>query len=297
MVPGPMAANADWLLVEALWVKDFWRLFRPRIVLLLLLVMAVAARTAGRERPSWTAVAHALFGAALVIAGAMALNQRFEMRGDARMPRTAGRPLPTGRLTDRQVAWFGLLVSAAGLGYLVVAAHAGVVLLTIAGWVVYVGIYTPLKSRTPWQTPVGAVAGAMPALIGAAVARAPKSPTALSLFGVLCLWQLPHAMAIGWIYRREFASADVKLATVVDPSGRLAGILAVLGAAGLLPVSLIPPIFSFSGWGYAAAAVLLGGIYLACAIRFLREPDDANARWLLRASLVYLPALFVALLL
>jgi protoheme IX farnesyltransferase len=264
---------------------------------MVLLAMAVAARTAGEQRPGWREVAHALFGTALVIAGAMALNQRLEMRGDAQMLRTAGRPLPTGRLTDRQVTWFGLSVSAAGLGYLLVASHAGVVVLTIATWAVYVSIYTPMKSRSAWQTPVGAVAGAMPVLVGAAVARAPMSPIALSLFGVLGLWQLPHAMAIGWIYRHEFASADVKLATVVDPSGRAAGILAVLGAAGLVPVSLVPWILSLKGWGYATAAIPLAAAYLACAVRFLRRPDDASARWLLRASLVYLPALLVAWLL
>jgi protoheme IX farnesyltransferase len=212
------------------------------------------------------------------------------------MPRTAERPLPAGRLTAGQVTRFGLVTSAAGLAYLGLASHGGVLAVAVASWVLYVLLYTPLKSRTTWQTPIGAIAGAMPVLIGATVARAPMSPMAASLFGIVCLWQLPHAMAIAWLYRREFALAEVRLTTVVDPSGRAAGILAVLGAAGLIPVSLIPPALAQAGSLYAGAAILLGIVYLASAAGFLRRRDDATARWLLRASLVYLPGVFVALL-
>jgi protoheme IX farnesyltransferase len=269
---------------------------RPRIVLLVLFAMTVAACTAAPQPPPWPAVVHVLVGAALVIAGAMALNQRLEIRGDARMSRTARRPLPSGCLTQRQVTAFGLLVSAVGLAYLVLTSQGGVVAATLASWILYVWIYTPLKPRTAWQTPVGAVAGAMPVLIGAAAARAPMSPTALSLFLILCLWQFPHAMAIAWLYRQQFTSANVKVATVIDPSGRTAGILAALGAAALIPVSLVPAMMSLVGWGYAAMALLLGMGYLAGAIRFLRDRSDRNARWLLRASLAYLPSLCAALL-
>ena len=276
-------------------VKDYWRLVRPRILGMVLLAMAVAALTAGEQGPPWPELLHATVGTALVIAGAMALNQRLEVRGDARMPRTAGRPLPTGQLTDRQVTRFGLFLSAAGLVYLLVASHAGVVVLALVSWVLYVWVYTPLKPVTAWQTPVGAVAGAMPILIGAATARAPMSPMALSLFAIVCLWQFPHAMAIAWLYRHEFATADVRLATVVDPSGRSAGILAVLGATALVPVSLVPPAFSLTHWGYVTVAILLGAAYLACALRFAHRPSDATARWLLRASLIYLPALLAAI--
>jgi protoheme IX farnesyltransferase len=208
---------------------------------------------------------------------------------------TAGRPLPTGRLTDGEVTRFGLWISVAGLVYLSFASHALVVVLTIASWIVYVVIYTPLKSRSAWQTLFGAGAGAMPVLIGAAVAEAPISPVALSLFGVLYLWQLPHAMSVAWLYRHDFASADMKPTTVVDSSGATAGTLAVLGAAALIPVSLIPPVLSLAPWQHAAVASLLGGGYLACAVDFLRDRNDVSARRLLRASLVYLPGLLLTL--
>jgi protoheme IX farnesyltransferase len=136
----------------------------------------------------------------------------------------------------------------------------------------------------------------MPVLVGAAVAQATTSPMALCLFGIVCWWQFPHAMAIAWLYRDQFAAAEVKLATVVDPSGRTAGMLAVLGAAALIPTSLSPPLASLTDWRYGAAAGVLGAVYLAAAIRFLRHRNDTTARWLLRASLVYLPVLFATLL-
>lgn len=272
-------------------MKQYWKLIRPRILVMVLFAMLVAARTVGQP-PPWDALLPALFGTALVIAGAMALNQRLEIRGDRQMPRTAGRPLPAGRLTDRQVTGFGLVVSAAGLAYLLATSHGGVVAVAVASWVLYVGIYTPLKSRSPWQTPVGAVAGAMPVLIGAAVARAPMSLLALCLFGVVCLWQFPHAMAIAWLYRDQFARAGVRLATVVDPSGRTAGILAVLGSVVLMPVSLIPSMCDLAGRPYTVTALLLGHGYMACSFGFLRRRSDAAARRLLWASLVYLPVLF-----
>ena len=277
-------------------MKDYWKLLRPRIVVMVLFAMGVSACVAGEQTPPATEIFHALVGTALVIGGAVALNQRLETRGDARMPRTAGRPLPAGRLTGRQVTAFGFLLSAAGVGYLLLASPPGVVALAVASWVLYVWVYTPLKSVTVWQTPVGAVAGAMPVLIGAAVARSPMSPMAVSLFLVLCLWQFPHAMAIAWLYREEFARAEVKLATVVDRSGRAAGVLAVLGSVALMPVSLIPWKFELAGWPYAVAALVLGHAYMACSFGFLHRRTDGTARRLLWASLVYLPALFAALL-
>ena len=280
-------------------MKDYWRLIRPPILVMVLFTMAVAARTVPtieEEVPSWPTVFHALFGTALIIAGAMALNQRLEIRGDVRMSRTAGRPLPSGRLTYGQATCFGVLVSVAGLAYLGWKSHGGVVAVAIASWVLYVGIYTPLKSRSTWQTPVGAVAGAMPVLIGATVARAPMSPMALSLFGIVCLWQFPHAMAIAWLYRDQFARAEMRLITVTDPSGRKAGILAVLGSVLVMCVSLIPSMCGLAGWPYLVVALLLGHGYMACSFGFLRWRTDTAARRLLWASLVYLPVLLGALL-
>ena len=247
-------------------MREYWRLIRPGIVGMVLFSMAVAAWTAGERPPAWQTMFHALFGTALVIVGAIALNQRLEYRGDAKMPRTAGRPLPAGRLSERQVTRFGLLVAALGAVYLAVWCSVPLLILAAASWALYVWAYTPLKSRSVWQTPVGALAGAMPMLLGAAAADALWSVMALTLFGVLFFWQLPHSMAIAWLYRHEFASADVKLATVVDPSGRTAGIVAAAGAVLVMPVSLIPSLYGLASWQYGVVALLLGYAYMACSL-------------------------------
>jgi protoheme IX farnesyltransferase len=277
-------------------LRDYCRLTRPGIVAMVLVTMSVAALVAGPQRPPWNDLLHALVGAALAISGAIALNQRMEKTSDARMARTALRPLPSGRLTGRQAAVFGIVASAAGMLYLVVLAPPMVSWLTAASWIVYVWIYTPMKGLSAWQTPLGAVAGAMPTLMGAAAAGVlPTGLMPLVLFGIVYFWQFPHAMAIAWLYRADFAAANLRVASVVDPSGRIAARLALAGAIALLPVSVVPWFDGRAGWGYAAAAVLLGLGYLACAAAFWRRTDDTRARALLWGSLVYLPATCAAL--
>ena len=160
--------------------------------------MAVSTWVTTSKPLSWIDLAHALVGTAMVIVGAIALNQRLECVGDAKMPRTAERPLPSGRLGRRQVTRFGLAATGLGLLYLIVVSSPPLALLASVGWLIYVGIYTPLKSRSAWQTPIGAVAGAMPVLLGAAVGGHSLSPSALVLFGIVFFWQFPHSMAIAW---------------------------------------------------------------------------------------------------
>jgi len=272
-------------------------LTRPGIVAMVLVTMAVAAWVTPAQAPPWPVLAHALAGAGLVIAGAIAINQRLERFSDARMARTAQRPLPAGRLSARQVTAFGILLSVLGIVYLAVSAQPAVGLLAAASWVFYVWVYTPAKAASAWQTPLGAVAGAMPTLMGAGVAGdLPWNWMALTLFGVVYFWQFPHAMAIAWLYREQFAAAQLKVATVVDPSVRTAARMALGGAIALLGASLIPSMAGLTGWGYGATAALLGLTYLGCAARFLHRTTDPSARTLLRASLAYLPAISGALL-
>ena len=171
------------------------------------------------------------------------------------------------------------------------------VILAVAGWVIYVFAYTPLKRRSIWQTPVGAAAGAMPALLGAAAAGEPLSPIGWSLFAVVFCWQLPHAMAIAWLYRGQLADAGIRVATVVDGSGRTAGVLAAIGAIALMPASLAPVFFLPTGWVYGVVAALLGLGYLFFSAVFFLRRDDVWARRLLWASLVYLPLVLTLLVL
>ena len=275
---------------------DYWRLIRPRIVALVLLAMAVSAWTTAASPPSWRHVAHALAGTALVITGAIALNQRMECQGDAKMRAHRERPLPAGRLSRRQVTLFGLGTTAVGMAYLTLVADPLLTVLAAVGWAVYVVAYTPLKTRSAWQTPVGAVAGATPVLLGAAAVGGSLYPWAFVLFGIVYCWQFPHSMAVAWRYRREFAAAGVKVAAVTDPTGQTAGRLAVLGATVLLPASLLPLPLGLAGAAYGAAALAMGAIYLATSVWFARRPDDETARRLLVVSLIYLPAMLAAIL-
>jgi heme o synthase len=277
-------------------MMDYWLLLRPRIVALVLAAMLVSAWTAAEKTPDRLTLFHSLLGAAGVIIGAIAFNQRLESRSDAKMPRTADRPLPSGRLTNRQVMRFAIFATLAGLAYLAVFGSPQLVGLAFLSWIFYVAAYTPLKRRSLWQTPVGAVAGAMPVLLGAAAVDAPGSRLAWCLFGIVFFWQFPHAMAIAWLYRREFAAAEVRVATVVDATGRTAGMFAILGAILLLPVSILPAFLSLARWEYAATAAFLGMIYIWLSLIFFLAPNDGNARRLLRISLIYLPILLAMLM-
>jgi protoheme IX farnesyltransferase len=276
-------------------LRDLALLTRPRIVAMVLLAMWVGALIAGGSA-SPGRMAQALAGTALVIVGAIALNQRLERRTDACMARTAPRPLPSGRLSPGQVTAFGLGSSAAGLTWLALLADGWLLGLAALSWAVYVLVYTPLKPRSLWQTPIGAVAGAMPVLLGTAAAGIPWSPWGLTLFGVVFVWQFPHAMAIAWLYRDQFRRAGLRLPTVVDPTGRWAGRVALAGALAMLPVSLAPAAWGPPVPGYAITAASAGVVYLAAAGWFAARVDDRSARCLLRVSIIILLALLGAFL-
>jgi protoheme IX farnesyltransferase len=280
-------------------VLDYVELTKPRIAVLELVVVVTAGFVATWGQPSPSSLLAALVGTLLVAASASAANQWIERRQDARMARTAERPLPAGRLTGSEVLVFSAVTVLLGGGELlwcVGPACAGWALLT---WVLYVLVYTPLKTRSPANTAVGAVAGALPMLIGWSATGAEIDARAIALVLLLFLWQFPHFMAIAWLYRRDYAQAGYKMLTVVEPSGRRAGWQAVLSALALVPVSIVP-LLGLPGAGsvlYVVGALLLGLGQLALAAAFWQRATDVRARLLLRASLVYLPTLLVMLLL
>ncbi|MBN1911797.1 MAG: protoheme IX farnesyltransferase [Pirellulales bacterium] len=269
----------------------YWRLTRPGVLAGVLGAMGVAALVAGPEMPGWARLFNALSGAGLLMAGAVAMNQRLEREADATMARTAGRPLPASQLAPAAVTRFAVLVSLGGLAWLAAATDWTVTLTAAVSWVGYVLVYTPLKRRTAWQTPVGAIAGALPMLLGAAVAGALFTPRAAWLFGVVFFWQFPHTMAIGWRYRQEYTAGRILVAAVADPSGRLAGRLAVFGTAGLLGLSVVPWAMSVMTWPLGAAVVGLALMHLGFSIAFARRPNDATARALGRVAMAHLPLL------
>jgi protoheme IX farnesyltransferase len=272
-------------------VADYVELTKPRIAALVLVTVAVAAFVADWGPPGGWLLVHTLLGTALVASSASALNQWLERDTDARMARTADRPLPAGRLSGTQVVAFGLVSIVLGTFYLAACVGLSTAALGLVTWTIYVWIYTPLKRRTAANTAIGAVAGALPVLMGWTAVGAPLDLRAWSLFLIVFLWQFPHFMAIAWIYRREYAGAGLKMLSTIDPSGVRTGAQAMLGALVLVPVSLVPCLSQPSGVLLAAWALALGlGLMLFSAIFFVQKSEPA-ARRLLLASLVYLPAM------
>jgi protoheme IX farnesyltransferase len=285
--------SAAWTDARPGWlarVADFVELTKPRIVALELVTVVVAYHLASPHGIEPWVLLHALVGAALVAASAGAMNQWWERAADARMSRTAGRPLPAGRLAPWQVVSFGLVTLALGaieLAMFVNLTTAGVALAT---WLVYVAAYTPLKSRSPLNTAVGAVSGALPILIGWTAAGAALDIRAAAVVAAMFLWQFPHFMAIAWLYREDYARAGQRMLTVVDPTGLRAGAQAVLAALALIPVTLVPALSPQAGSPavYCWWTTLLGIAQATAAVLFFIQRDDAAARRLLRASLLYL---------
>ncbi len=273
-------------------LSDYLELSKPRIVVLELIVASAAALIAAPHTFQFHVLIAALVGTALVAASASAANHLLERDTDAAMPRTANRPLAAGRISAAEAIVLSTIGLVAGMAVLLLAVNRLTALLGLASWVLYVVIYTPMKRRTPQNTTVGAVAGALPLLMGWTATGAPLDLTALSLASVLFLWQFPHFMAIAWLYRDDYAAGGHKMLTVVDPSGLRAGVLAVVAAAVLIPVSLVPalPPTSGSPWIYAVWATGLGAVQLLLAVRFAIRRDHPSAKRLLRATLVYLPA-------
>lgn len=278
----------------------YLELTKPRIGVLVLVTVAVSAFVGSWTTPSPWLLINTLIGTALVAASASALNQFLERRTDAMMDRTRDRPLPAGRLTVAEVLTFGSVTIIAGVAVLAATVNLVTALLGLLTWVLYVLFYTPLKSRTPFNTVVGAVAGALPVLMGWAAVDGSFAPSAgglkvATLFVIVYLWQFPHFMAIAWIYRRQYGQAGLKMLTVVDPTGQRAGVQAVASAMALIPISLLPLLYRM-GTLYTVGALILGALYVFYSIQFLFKRDDPAARKLLHTSLIYLPmlmALFV----
>ncbi|MGD9648197.1 MAG: heme o synthase [Pirellulales bacterium] len=283
----------DW----ATWsrVRDYAELAKLRIAVMELITVAVGAWLGAWGAPSLIALMHALVGTALVATSASAINQWIERSSDRRMRRTADRPLAAGRMTGWEVGLFAALTAVAGFAYMALTLGARPTLVALLTWFLYTAVYTPLKRYSVLNTVVGAVAGALPVLIGWTAVGGQFDLLAGTLFLIVYLWQFPHFMAIAWLYRHEYAAADLRMLPVVDPTGRRTGAQAFLAAWALIPVSLVPAVsLGVTHW-YAVSAALLGLVYTAAALGFFYRADDRSARRLLRASLVYLPAVLIAL--
>jgi heme o synthase len=278
----------------------FVALTKPRIAVMVLFTVftGFVAGVRGSTRP-WTyaTLIMALLGTALVAASASVWNQIVERVRDARMRRTARRPLPRGLVTVLEAGWFGSVLGLAGLAILALGANMAAAGVALATFVLYVLVYTPLKPVTTVNTAVGAVPGALPPLIGWAAATGNLGIEAWALFLIVFLWQFPHFLAIAWIHRDDYARGGHRMLPSVDPSGSITARQAVIYGLALVPAGLMPAILGMAGPFYFVGALALGLYYFAHAIGFWRGVSDASARRLLYASFWYLPAVLSLLLL
>jgi protoheme IX farnesyltransferase len=276
---------------------DFVTLTKPRLNFLVLITTLGGMYIAAPDGVALPVLFHALVGTALVAGGAAALNQVWERDTDGLMRRTQRRPIPGGRLRAVDGAWFGTLLSAAGLIELTWKVNPLASAVAGATLVSYVFVYTPLKTRTSLSTLVGAVPGALPPVIGWAAATGTISMGAIVLFGIVFLWQMPHFLAIAWLYRDDYHHARIPLLPVLEKDGRRTGQQALLYAAALWPVSLLPAAIGIADVPYSILATLLGAGLIALSAMFARERTTLTARRLFLYSIIYLPLLWTALVL
>jgi protoheme IX farnesyltransferase len=274
---------------------DYVTLTKPRLNFLVLLTVAAAYSLGAPPDATLIDLVHTLLGTFLVAGGAAALNQVWERATDRLMRRTEQRPMADRRMSVAEGVTFGLVLTAIGAGelaYFVNPLSAAVALLTTASYLLF---YTPLKLRTSLSTPAGAVPGALPAVIGWAAATNTLSIEAWVLFGIVFMWQMPHFLAIAWMYRDEYARAGMPLLPVIEPDGRSTGRQAVLYTAVLIPISMLPTGVGLATAWYLVWAMTLGAILMVLSLDFSVKRTAQTARRLFFGSILYLPILWALL--
>jgi protoheme IX farnesyltransferase len=282
-------------------VGDLAELVKARLTLLVLLTTAVGFYLGSQSPINYVVLFHVVFGTAAAAAGAAALNQWWERRADALMRRTRTRPIPAGRMRPLQAFILGITLSVFGVGYLAIVCpapggtlSAALAAITIA---IYILAYTPLKRASNANTAVGAIPGAIPPMIGWAAARGSIGAGAWSLFAIVFLWQLPHFFAIAWMYREDYSRAGFRMISTDDRSGERSASQSVFFCILLLVIAGLPAFLGIANFVYLGVELLLGGLFTAVAMRFLRMRNPSAARLLFIASIAYLPLLLAALVL
>jgi protoheme IX farnesyltransferase len=266
-------------------------LTKPDVTFLIVITTVAGFYLGSRGPLDWALLAHTLLGTVLVGAGTASLNQYFERQMDALMRRTAMRPLPAGVLQPREVLLFGVATIVTGTLWLALAVNGLAAFLALATSVLYLALYTPLKTRTTLATAVGAFPGALPPMIGWAAAHGSLSLGAWLLFGILFFWQFPHFLAIAWIYREDYARAGIRMLPVIDRAGDATFRQIVAMAAILVPVSLLPAVAGISGIRYFFGALVLGMILLQVSLWASCTRTNIRAKWLMHATVAYIPLL------
>jgi protoheme IX farnesyltransferase len=290
------SADAVAIPVDRSRTGDYVALAKPRLNFLVVVSALAGYAMAGGDSGHVVTLLATVAGTALVASGASAFNQIIERKPDALMRRTRLRPMPDGRLQPPEALVFAATLSLAGAVILWAGANLLSAAVAVATLVTYAVIYTPLKRRTSFSTVVGAIPGALPPVIGWAAARDALSQGAWVLFGIVFLWQLPHFLAIAWIYREDYARAGFAMLPVIEPDGRSTARQAVIYTAALLPLSLAPTLVGMTGPTYFVGALVLTLGFLAIAVRFGTTRDVTAARRLFFASIIYLPLLWILMI-
>lgn len=278
-------------------ISAFYELTKPRITLLIVLTSAAGFGLASRGSVDYLALLSALFGIGLLSSGIATLNQYAERDLDGLMRRTAARPLPSGKLLPWEALAFGVGLTIIAEIYLLLMVNPLSALLGLTVIAGYLFGYTPLKTRTSLSTLVGAFPGAVPPLIGWTAARGALSIEGWVLFAILFLWQFPHFLAIAWMYREDYRRAGILMLPVVEPDGRVTAQQIVVYTLMLIPVSLLPTLVGMSGKIYLYGALALGLLFLYSSVRAAFSMSRQQARRLLLASVLYLPLLFILMVL
>src|SRR6185312_1023520 len=280
-------------------MRDYIALTKPRVTWLILMSTGVGYFFGLKAAPGeaagpidWLLLLNTLVGTGLIASGTAALNQLYERDADLLMRRTAGRPIPAGKLTANRALQFGIVLAVLGfielgLGVNWLSAFLGA--FTLGS---YLFVYTPLKQRSHLSTVIGALPGAMPPLMGYAASHGFLTPEAWTLFAILLIWQFPHFLAIAWMYREDYARAGIRMLPVVEPDGMSTGRQIILYASTLIPVSLFPVLLGMSGKIYLVGALILGGWFLYTGVRVAFDLTNVRARRVLLASVIYLPVIY-----
>ncbi len=288
-------AEFGWVARVLSRIADYTEIAKPRISLMVLVTVS-CGYVLSMETPivAFTLI-HACLGIAVVAVGSSAVNQWIESETDGRMRRTMNRPLPSGRLTASEVLLVGLFAAIVGCGYLAMTVNIETAVFTGITFVLYAGVYTPLKRVTSFCVPIGAIPGALPPVLGWLAAGGRLDTSAFALFAVLFLWQFPHFFAIAWLHREDYRRAGLKMLPAGASVPHVTGLLAMVYALGLIPVSLLAYREGLAGGVYAVVAIGLGVMYLAAAALFAWDETRTSARRLLWTSLAYLPLLLLTL--
>jgi protoheme IX farnesyltransferase len=285
------------LAARRIGVADYIELTKPGVTGLILFSTLVGFYLGSTQELQLLLLVHTLVGTALVAGGTAALNQVWEREVDGKMWRTRNRPLPAGRLSPAKALCFGVMLSVAGVLYLGWKANWLSALLALLTLAAYLFLYTPLKTRTPQCTLVGAFPGAVAPLIGWVAVQGEITLVAWVLYAMLFLWQFPHFLSIAWLYRDDYARANIAMLPVVEPDGHSTSRQILFYCAALLPVSLIPTWLGVTGNIYLGGALVLGAGFLYVAVRTSLAKTKMEARRLLQASVIYLPLVYGLMLL